>query len=130
MAGSRSETKHGIERIGVRNVTRQTVLADRAGRAVTAEQKNTGLLKHTELEPGDGLWISGTSAVHTFFMKFPIDLVYLSKDLKVVKTRRAVGPWKLSGAWGAKSVLELPAGVIEESGTERGDQLIFERQGR
>jgi hypothetical protein len=113
--------------MGIRNVTKKTVLADHAAMATTPDQKNRGLLKHTHLDRGDGLWIKGTSAVHTFFMKFPIDLVYLSKDRKVVKIRHAVGPWKLSMALGAASILELPAGTIEDTQTEPGDQLEFEK---
>ena len=119
----------GYERMAIRNTTKQMTLADRAAMAVTPQQKNQGLLKHTSLEPGDGLWIKGTNAVHTFFMKFPIDLIYLTKEKKVVKTRRAVGAWKLSMAMGAASILELPAGVIEATGTEPGDQLEFLRVG-
>lgn len=115
----------GYQRMAIRNATKRTQLADRAALAITQAQKNQGLLKHISLEPGDGLWIKGTNAVHTFFMKFPIDLVYLSKDKKVVKTRHAVPAWRLSMALGAASILELPAGVIRETNTEPGDQLEF-----
>lgn len=115
--------------MAIRNTTRQTQLADRAAVASTPKQKNQGLLKHASLERGDGLWIKGTWSVHTFFMKFPIDLVYLAKDKRVVKTRKAVGAWKLSMAFGATSILELPAGMIEATRTEPGDQLEFERVG-
>lgn len=113
--------------MAVRNLTKQTLLADRAGRAETPAQKNRGLLKHTSLEPGDGLWIKGTNAVHTFFMKFPIDLVYLNRRLEVVKVRHAVGAWRLSWAMRANSVLELPAGMARQTRTEPGDQLEFQR---
>lgn len=119
----------GYERMAIRNLTKNTTLADHAAMAVTPKQKNQGLLKHKRLDPGDGLWIKGTNAVHTFFMKFPIDLVYLTKDKKVVKTRHAVGAWRLSMAMGAASILELPAGVIQATGTEPGDQLEFVRRG-
>ena len=111
--------------MAIRNVTKRTQLADRAALATTPAQKNQGLLKHQSLEPGDGLWIKGTNAVHTFFMKFPIDLVYLTKDKRVVKTRPAVPAWRLSMAFGAASILELPAGVVNATGTEPGDQLEF-----
>ena len=113
--------------MAVRNLTRQSLLADRAGRAETPAQKNRGLLKHASLEPGDGLWIKGTNAVHTFFMKFPIDLVYLNRRLEVVKVRHAVPAWRLSWAMKANSVLELPAGTAQATGTQPGDRLEFER---
>lgn len=114
-----------MRRITVNNVTKTSVLADRAGVANTPETRNRGLLKHTTLEKGDGLWISPTQAVHMFFMKFALDLVYLDRQKRVVKVRRNVKPWRISAAWGANSVLELPVGTIEDSRTEAGDQLEF-----
>ena len=114
-----------MRRIMVKNLTKQSVLADRAGVANTPETRNRGLLKHTSLAKGDGLWISPTQAVHMFFMKFALDLVYLDRQKTVVKVRRNVKPWRISVALKARSVLELPVGVIEESRTEVGDQLEF-----
>ena len=114
-----------MRRITVKNLTKQSVLADRAGVANTPETRNRGLLKHTSLEKGDGLWISPTQAVHMFFMKFALDLVYLDRQKTVVKVRHNVKPWRISAALKARSVLELPVGVIEESRTEVGDQLDF-----
>ena len=58
--------------------------------ADTSEKRRVGLLKHERLEPGEGLWIVPCESVHTFFMKFPIDLVYLDKKRKVRKVRHAV----------------------------------------
>jgi len=68
-------------------------------------------------------------AVHTFFMKFPIDLVYIDKRRKVRKVRHAVPPWRMSGCLTAKSVLELPAGTAERTGTRVGDELSIEKLG-
>jgi len=114
-----------MRRITVKNVTKATFLADRAGMANTPETRNLGLLKHTSLEKGDGLWIAPTQAVHMFFMKFALDLVYLDRQKKVVKVRRNLKPWRISGALRAHSVLELPVGTIDESRTEVGDQMEF-----
>jgi hypothetical protein len=75
------------------------------------------------LEPGEGLWIAPCESVHTFFMRFSIDLVYLDRKGCVRKLRCAVGPWRLSACLTAYSVLELPAGTIRATGTERGDRL-------
>ena len=111
----------------MRNETRQTTLADGAAVANTSASRRTGLLKHERLEPGDGLLISPCSAVHTFFMKFPIDLVYLDKRRKVRKVRRAVPAWRLSACLTAHSVLELPAGTVERTGTEVGDELAVDK---
>ncbi|MGA3095197.1 MAG: DUF192 domain-containing protein [Bryobacteraceae bacterium] len=114
-------------KISVRNQTRQTVLADRAEKADTSAKRRVGLLRHKSLAPGEGLWIVPCESVHTFFMKFPIDLVYLDKRLRVRKVRRAVPAWRLSACLTAHSVLELPAGSAAETGTVAGDELSIEK---
>jgi uncharacterized membrane protein (UPF0127 family) len=95
--------------------------------ADTSARRRTGLLKHERLEPGEGLWIVPCESVHTFFMKFPIDLVYLDKHRKVRKVRSAVPPWRLSACLMAHSVLELPAGTVKQSGTQAGDELAIDK---
>ena len=111
----------------MRNQTRDTVLAHAAEVADTSAKRRTGLLKHEKLEPGEGLWIVPCESVHTFFMKFPIDLVYLDKQRRVRKVRHAVPAWRLSACLRAHSILELPAGTAEKSGTLPGDELSFEK---
>jgi len=64
--------------------------------------------------------------VHTFFMQFPIDLVYLDARKRVRKVRCAVGPGRISFCLTAQSVIELPAGTIQETQTQRGDSLAIE----
>jgi uncharacterized membrane protein (UPF0127 family) len=114
-------------KIKVRNQTRQTVLAQAADVADTSSTRRTGLLKHERLEPGEGLWIVPCESVHTFFMKFPIDLIYLDKRKKVRKVRHAVPAWRMSACLLAHSVLELPAGTVASTGTAVGDELVFEK---
>jgi uncharacterized protein len=116
-------------KISVRNQTRNAVLAREAEVADTSAKRRTGLLKHERLDPGQGLWIVPCESVHTFFMRFPIDLVYLTRDRRVRKVRGRVAPWRLSVCLPAHSVLELPAGTVEETGTQRGDQLVMETVG-
>jgi len=111
----------------VRNRTRNTVLAQSADVADTSAKRRTGLLKHERLEPGDGLWIVPCESVHTFFMKFPIDLIYLDKRRKVRKVKHALRPWRMSVCLPAHSVLELPAGTLAETGTVAGDELVMEK---
>lgn len=111
----------------MRNDTRQTVLAVAADVANTSATRRTGLLKHERLEPGEGLLISPCSAVHTFFMKFPIDLVYIDRKKQVRKVRQAVPAWRLSACFSAHSVIELPAGTVERTRTEPGDQLVIDK---
>ena len=111
----------------MRNHTRNTVLGDAVELADTSETRRVGLLQHERLEPGSGLWIVPCESVHTFFMKFPIDLVYLDKQRKVRKVRHAVPAWRLSACLTAHSILELPAGTAEKSGTLPGDELVMEK---
>lgn len=107
----------------VRNLTRNTTLADQAAVADTSAKRRTGLLKHERLAPGEGLWIVPCEGVHTFGMKFAIDVVFISKRRTVVKLRPNMVPRRIAFALRASSVLELPVGVIESSGTRVGDQL-------
>jgi len=113
-------------KIAVRNLTRNTVLADSADVANTSATRRTGLLKHDRLDPGQGLWIVPCESVHSFFMKFAIDLVYLDRNKKVKKVRHRMVPWRMSACLTAHSILELPAGILKSTGTQRGDQLEIE----
>lgn len=110
----------------MRNQTRDTLLATAADVADTSAKRRTGLLKHERLEPGEGLWIEPCESVHTFFMKFAIDLVYLDKQHRVCKVRHAVPPWRLSACFTAHSIIELPAGTARQTGTQVGDQLAMD----
>ncbi len=111
----------------MRNLTRETLLADRAEIANTSARRRQGLLKHPGLAPGEGLWITPCEGVHTFFMKFPIDVIFLSKQKKVLKIRPNMVRSRISFTLRSHSVLELPAGRLEETGTVAGDQLEFEK---
>lgn len=107
----------------VRNLTRGTVLGDAIGLAGTSAERTTGLLKHRSLAPGEGLWITPCEGIHTFFMKFSIDVVYIDRAKRVRKVVPGLGPWRLSACLTAHSVIELPVGTVERSGTRKGDQL-------
>jgi uncharacterized membrane protein (UPF0127 family) len=111
----------------VRNQTRNADLGAAVDVADTSAKRRMGLLKHQRLEPGEGLWIVPCESVHTFFMKFPIDLVYLDKQRKVRKVRSAVPAWRMSACLTAHSILELPAGTAERTGTVAGDELSIEK---
>jgi uncharacterized membrane protein (UPF0127 family) len=102
-------------------------LGDTVDVADTSAKRRTGLLKHTGLGDGQGLWIVPCEAVHTFGMKFTIDVLFLNKKRKVVKVRKEMVKRRMSFCLTAHSVLELPSGMIDRTGTEAGDQLEFER---
>ncbi len=117
-------------KLRILNLTRHTLLGDSIDVADTSAKRRTGLLKHSGLAAGEGLWIVPCESVHTFFMKFPIDLVYLGKDRTVRKVRHAVKPWRLSACLSAHSILELPAGTIAATGTSVGDSVTIENLGQ
>lgn len=114
-----------LRRIQIRNRTRDAVLADAAGVADTSALRRKGLLKHESLPAGEGLWIVPCESVHTIGMKFAIDILYLDRKRKVLKVRRSMVPWRMSACLRAHSVLELPAGTADRTGTSRGDELEF-----
>ena len=103
------------------------MVADRADIADTSLKRRTGLLKHTGLAPGEGLWITPCEGVHTFGMKFAIDVIFLNKKKKVLKIRPNMVKRRLALSLLAHSVLELPAGRLAETGTVAGDLLEFEK---
>jgi uncharacterized protein len=118
-------TPNHNRRLRICNLTRQTELASAAELADHGAARNKGLLGRTHLPPGSGLWIVPCESVHTFFMKFPIDLVYIDRNKRVKKVRSNVGPWRLSACLSAHSIIELPAGVVHSTQTLPGDQLEF-----
>ena len=83
-----------------------------------------GLLGRKELKPGEGLLLRPASSIHTFFMRFPIDAVFLDDGLCVVGISDEIRPWRATGKRGAHAVLELPAGESARRGLEVGDRLV------
>lgn len=109
------------------NVTRSSVIADHAEVTKSAWQRLRGLLGRKELAQGHGLLLNSTNSIHTFFMAFPIDAVFLDKHLSVVKVMEHVGPNRVSPiVLAARSVLELPAGTAGRNGVQAGDRLALE----
>ena len=82
-----------------------------------------GLLGKRELVAGEGLLIQPAPSIHTFFMRFPIDVVFLSKSGEVMKVAANVGAWRMRSCRRAFAVLELPAGEAERRGITVGDQV-------
>jgi uncharacterized membrane protein (UPF0127 family) len=82
-----------------------------------------GLLGRRGLESGEGLLLKPAGSVHTFFMRFPIDVVFLSREGDVLKVARALPAWRLAGARRAKAALELGADEAERRGISVGTRL-------
>jgi uncharacterized protein len=112
-------------RLRISNLTRQVELARSVDVADRGAKRRKGLLGRVTLAAGEGLWIVPCEAVHTFCMRFPIDLVYLDRDKRVKKIRHSVPPWRLSACLSAHSVLELASGSIRRTQTKPGDRLTF-----
>lgn len=112
-------------RLRVLNLTRNTEIACMLEVADSGPKRNKGLLGRASLSPGEGLWIIPCEAVHTFWMQFPIDLVWLDASKRILKLTAGVPPWRLAGSLWARSVLELPAGTIGATRTQIGDTLDF-----
>ncbi len=104
------------------NVTRDRTLIEQGEVADTVWTRLKGLIGHRPLEAGEGLMIKPCSSVHMFFMRFPIDVVYVSEAGEVVELAPNLQPWRIGPiVRKAKFVLELPAGTIAETGTQVGD---------
>jgi uncharacterized protein len=102
-----------------------TIVCERCTVADNPLRRMRGLLGRDGLESGEGLLLRPASAVHTYFMRFPIDVVFLDRSLVVVGIADSVDPWKARSRKGAKAVLELPAGESERRGLAVGDRLTL-----
>jgi len=110
------------------NVTRGVQLTHCARVADSILTRVIGLLLDKQLAQGDGLWIKPCNSIHSIGMKFVFDAIFLDQDLKVVHLMSGMKAWKASKmVWSAKSVLELPDGLIVQTGTEIGDQFEMRR---
>jgi uncharacterized protein len=85
-----------------------------------------GLLGRADLPAGEGILLRPASSVHTFFMRFPIDVVFLDRDGVVLGVEPDVAPWRLAGRRGAKAVVELAAGESARRGIAVGDRLALQ----
>ena len=112
----------------IRNSGKNTVLSGDCKAADTFFSRFMGLMGKKELKPGAGLLISPCNSIHMFFMRFPIDAVFLDRAGKVVYIVEGIKPWRLSPiVRKAHSVLELPAGTVKSTLTKVGDILETDR---
>ncbi len=102
------------------------VVCERCAVADSFVTRLRGLLGRRELPRDEGLLISPSSSIHTWFMRFPIDAVFLDRDLGVVGVAADVHPWRFAWRKGARQVLELAAGEAAARGIDVGDRLRLE----
>jgi len=105
------------------NLTRGTVVATRLEGAFDSASRKQGLLGRDGLDGERALVIAPCSGVHTFFMRFPIDVLFVARDGRIKKVSRSVAPWRVALSLGAFAVVEGAAGMVDRSGTLPGDQL-------
>jgi len=83
-----------------------------------------GLLGRASLEPGSGMLFLGESSIHSAFMRFDFDAVFMDREMRVVGLSENIPPWRVRAARGARNILELGAGEITRTGVEVGDTLV------
>jgi uncharacterized protein len=105
------------------NTRSNKIVAQTLLTAFDSASRRKGLLDHDSLPDESAMIIAPTSAIHTFAMRFAIDVMFVSRDGRVLKVRRHVKPRRLAAAWRAFAVVELAAGAAERSDTRPGDQL-------
>ncbi|HWN21088.1 MAG TPA: DUF192 domain-containing protein [Gaiellaceae bacterium] len=99
-------------------------LVCRARVATSFISRFLGLMGTAQLPHGSGLLFPGSRSVHTHFMRFPIDVVFLDSDRRIVSVAPELRPWRFATAKGGDSVLELAAGECERLGLAEGDVLL------
>jgi uncharacterized membrane protein (UPF0127 family) len=115
--------REGVAQYRLENVRSGAVVASRLLTAFDSQARRKGLLGRDSLPEGTALVIAPSNAVHTFFMRFAIDVAFVTREGRIVKTRAAVRPWRMTGALRAFAVVELPAGALAFSNTVAGDVL-------
>lgn len=109
------------------NKTKNTVLAQEVTTAGTLFKRMKGLLGQRNMAKGSALLLRPCNSVHTFFMRFPIDVLFIGKDNRVIKTISALKPFRITNiCFRADFVIELPGGIINSTLTSQGDILSLE----
>jgi uncharacterized membrane protein (UPF0127 family) len=103
---------------------RRRVVANVLEAAFDSPSRTRGLLGRDGLSDGTALVIAPTNAIHTFGMRFPIDVIYAARNGRIVKLRRRMVPWRISAALGAFAVIEMAEGAIDRAELEVGEMLI------
>ena len=110
------------------NQTKGTTLAQNASLAKNIFTRAIGLLNRSSLNKDEALIIMPCNSIHTFFMRFPIDVIFVDRNNKVIKALSSVKPFRLSGIYLSSSfVIELPAGTLQNIPTAIGDLVLIEQ---
>lgn len=113
----------------IRNRSKQTTLAHRATAARTFHERLRGLMFRPGLARGEALVLLGDNSIHTFFMRFPIDVLYLDRDGRVLRLAEAMPPWRIGPVvGGCRAIVELPPGTLRATQTAVGDVIVLDEQ--
>tara|TARA_B110000908_G_scaffold5658_2_gene7214 strand:+ start:3458 stop:3820 length:363 start_codon:yes stop_codon:yes gene_type:complete len=96
---------------------------DEVKRTETMFERMRGLLGSAVLTPNTGLWISSCNSIHSFFMGFSIDVLYLDKNNTILRVIEDMPPWSINACWPARSVIELRQGQVAVLGIQPGDSV-------
>jgi uncharacterized protein len=111
----------------IKNITRGTVLAEKGFICRTLKSRLVGLLNRSSLDTGDSLVLTRCNSIHTFFMRFAIDALFLDSQGRVVGKLEALAPFRISPVfWQAQQVIELPAGTLKNTATQISDIIRIE----
>jgi len=109
------------------NKTKNTVLAEGAEVANTVLKRMKGLLGRKDYRQGEALIIKPCNSIHTFFMRFPIDVLFVDKHNKAIKAISSLNPFRFTFVYfNAAFTVELPIGTLESSSTTKGDTIAIE----
>ncbi len=108
------------------NVTKGVALATELEIATSFAARSKGLLGRRGLPKDGGMLIDPCPSVHTWFMLFPIDVIFLDNKNRVVGLKRNMKPWRMAGSWRGAKTIELPVGVIATTRTQVGDIVAFQ----
>jgi len=113
--------------VEIRRLTGTVLVCERCCMAESFISRFVGLLGRSELSAGDGLWLRPSSGIHTFGMRFAIDVVALDKNVRVVALIQKMPPWRVAILpWKTRSTLELASGEIVRRGLSIGDLLYVD----
>lgn len=108
----------------VLNVSKNSILGASISLADTFSKRTLGLIPRKTLSEGQGLIIDPCNSIHMFFMRFPIDVLFVDQNNTVIYIIKNIKPWRVSKVvWNAKYVIELPVGTIEKTRTKVGDEI-------
>jgi uncharacterized membrane protein (UPF0127 family) len=106
------------------NISKGIDIASKAQIAASMGQRIKGLLGRAGLEPDEAMVLKPCTSVHTIFMRFPIDVLFLDKNMQIIRLIQNMPPYRLSPfVWASHLAIELPAGKISQTNTQLGDRV-------